>query len=89
MIGLDSEVKKYIKEKTLMAFVASKEKINGYSDFKSYCDYLFLDSSNIFERCEVKPYPKILIDTCIELCLYRDGFHKTAEEYRKILMEEK
>lgn len=83
----NEKIKEYVKQTICKASLASQEEWSNY-DIGSYSGYIYLDSSDIFERCSDSPYPKVLIDSCVELCLYRDGFYKTAEEYHKITIKE-
>lgn len=80
----------YVTERVINAFLDSKEIVKGFKEYPSYLDtvknyahFVFLDSSDIYERCSDEPFSKVLIDTCIELCLYRDGFALTANKIRQ------
>jgi hypothetical protein len=77
------------EKKIISAFEKSKEEVkkDGYSSYKTCAVYIWLDASDIFERVSDE-YPKMLIDSCIELCMRRDGYTKTADEYQMMSINE-
>lgn len=51
-------------------------------------DCVYLDASDIWERCSDAPFPDTLIYSAFELSLYRDGFNLTAMHFRALWLEE-
>lgn len=49
---------------------------------------VYLDASDIWERCSDAPFPDTLIYSAFELSLYRDGFNLTAMHFRALWLEE-
>lgn len=50
--------------------------------------YILLDASDTYERVSNGPYEDVLIYSCIELELYRDGYPKTAKNFCSLWQEE-
>ena len=45
--------------------------------------YILIDASNIWKQYDTTCCPDMLIYSSIELCLYREGFSKTAKRFRE------
>lgn len=55
-------------------------------DVKPCCVYL--DASDIWERCGDAPFADTLVYSAFELSLYRDGYHLTAKHFHALWLEE-
>ncbi len=77
-----NDAEEYIRSRVLSAYKSLDSLPPNMSvDRFSHC--LFLDTSDIFQRCSDEPYSKILLDTCAELWLRREGYEKTADNYSR------
>lgn len=79
----------FLKSLLRSSFEKSEEIMSGNKTIESSIGYVLLDASDIYVRCSDGPFVDALIYSCIELCLYRWGYYKTAECFLELSTKEK
>ena len=77
-----NDSKEYIRRRVLSAYKLS-DSLPPNMSVDRFFHFLFLDTSDIFQRCSDEPYSKVLLDICVELWLRREGYVKTADNYSR------
>lgn len=86
---LNYESNKRLRERLKIAFNKSPNDLAKISSIESKIGYLMLDASDIYERISDAPFQSILINTCIELMLRREGFDEAANNFASESCEDK
>ena len=74
------------KDERLLKKLLNKAAELSGEDFVASCVYL--DASDIWERCGDAPFADTLIYSAFELSLYRDGYYLTAAHFHALWLEE-
>lgn len=77
-----NDAEKYTCKRVSEACIGSLKSFPIGMTAERFINCLFLDSSDIFQRCSDEPYSKILLDICAELWPRREGYTKIADNYK-------
>ena len=84
---LKTEDKNVLRNLLRRSFVETEE-VRPYN-IESTVEYMLLDASDVYWRIGNSPYSARLVHYCIELALYREGYHETAKRFNVICYDER